>query len=140
MRLKQLRPQPYAVERADTLPALGRFLDATPDAEIVWLSDGIDLGGGSDFVAALGRLVGKRQITVIKGGLAPAHALSSPDNSAGALTVKVLRSAGGTADSSVAGPTRSRKLPSTNPYSFTAWPTVPDVSAASSSSQRKPHG
>ena len=99
VRLKQLRPQPYAVERADTLPALGRFLDATPDAEIIWLSDGIDLGGGSDFVAALGRLVGKRQITVIKGGLAPAHALSSPDNSAGALTVKALRSAGGTTES-----------------------------------------
>ena len=36
--------------------ALGRFLDATPDAEIVWLSDGVDLGGGTEFVAALGRL------------------------------------------------------------------------------------
>ncbi|HEY6257956.1 MAG TPA: DUF4159 domain-containing protein [Xanthobacteraceae bacterium] len=99
VRLKQFRPQPYAVERADALPALGRFLDAKPDVEIVWLCDGVDLGGGSDFVAALGRLVGKRQVTVIKGGLAPAHALSSADNTAGALTVKVLRSASGTAES-----------------------------------------
>ena len=32
--------------------------------------------------------------------------------------------------------TRSRNVPSTNPYSLTAWPTVPEVSAASSSSQR----
>jgi len=98
VRLTQIRPQPYAVERADTLPALGRFLDATPDAEIVWLSDGVDLGGGSEFVAALGRLIGTRQLTVIKGGLPPAHALSAADNTAGALTVKVLRSATGTAE------------------------------------------
>ncbi len=98
VRLKQIRPQPYAVERADALPALGRFLDATPDVEIVWLSDGVDLGGGTEFVAALGRLIGTRQLTVIKGGLAPAHALSSTDNTAGALTVKVLRSATGTVE------------------------------------------
>jgi hypothetical protein len=98
VRLKQIRPQPYAVERSDGLPALGRFLDATPDAEIVWLCDGVDLGGGAEFVAALGRLIGSRQMTVIKGGLAPAHALSSADNTAGALTVKVLRSATGTAE------------------------------------------
>jgi hypothetical protein len=98
VRLKQIRPQPYAVERSDALPALGRFLDATPAAEIVWLSDGVDLGGGTEFVAALGRLIGTRQLTVIKGGLAPAHALSSADNTAGALTVKVLRSATGTAE------------------------------------------
>jgi hypothetical protein len=98
VRLKQIKPQPYAVERADALPALGRFLDATPNAEIVWLSDGVDLGGGKDFVAALGRLIAGRQVTVISGGLAPAHALSSADNTAGALTVKVLRSAAGTAE------------------------------------------
>src|SRR5580700_1423465 len=99
VRLKQIRPQPYAVERADALPALGRFLDATPAAEIVWLSDGVDLGGGTEFVAALGRLIGTRQLTVVKDGLPPAHALSSADNTAGALTVKVLRSATGTAES-----------------------------------------
>jgi hypothetical protein len=98
VRLTQIRPQPYAVERSDALPALGRFLDATPNAEIVWLSDGVDLGGGSEFVAALGRLIGTRQLTVINGGLPPAHALSSADNTAGALTVKVLRSATGTAE------------------------------------------
>jgi hypothetical protein len=98
VRLKDFKPQPYAVPRADALPALGRFLDATPDVEIIWLSDGIDLGGGSEFVAALGRLIGNRSITVVSGGIAPAHALTCADNSAGALTVKVLRSAGGSAE------------------------------------------
>ena len=98
VRLKQFRPQPYAVERADALPMLGRFLDTAPDAQIVWLCDGVDLGGGSAFVAALGRLIGQRQIFLIKGGLPPAHALSSAENSAGALSVKVLRSASGSAE------------------------------------------
>ncbi len=54
VRLKQIKPKPHAVERADALPALGRFLAVTPDVELVWLTDGVDLGGGSDFVAALG--------------------------------------------------------------------------------------
>ena len=75
MRLKQIKPKPHAVERADALPALGRFLAATPDVEMVWLSDGVDLGGGGDFVAALARLVGQRPVTVVEGGIAGAHAL-----------------------------------------------------------------
>jgi hypothetical protein len=99
VRLKQFRPQPNAIERADALPALGRFLDATPNVEIIWLCDGVDLGGGSDFVAAFGKLIGNRPLTVINGGLAPAHALAAADNTAGALTVKVLRTAGGSTES-----------------------------------------
>jgi hypothetical protein len=94
VRVKQLKPKPHAVERADALPMLGRFLAATPDLELVWLTDGVDLGGGGDFVAALGRLVEQRPITVIEGGIAGARALSSADNAAGALTVKVLRASG----------------------------------------------
>jgi hypothetical protein len=92
VRLKQIKPKPHAVVRADALPALGQFLSATPDVELIWLADGVDLGGGSDFVAALGRLVGQRPITVIEGGIAGARALAGTDNTAGALTVKVLRS------------------------------------------------
>src|SRR6478672_7617623 len=91
VRIKQIKPKPHAVERADALPALGRFLAATPEVELVWLSDGVDLGGGSDFVAALGRLIEQRPITVVEGGIPTAHALTGPDNAAGALTVKVLR-------------------------------------------------
>jgi hypothetical protein len=121
VRLKQMRPQPYAVERADALPALGRFLDAKPDVEIVWLSDGVDLGGGSEFVAALGRLVGTRPMTVINGGLPPAHALSSADNTAGALTVKVLRSATGAAETGTVRGLDLKGLPLGDaPFSFRA--------------------
>ena len=92
MRLKQIKPKPHAVERADALPTLGRFLAATPDVELVWLSDGVDLGGGDDFVAALGTTPrAARPITVVDGGIAGARALAGADNAAGALTVKVLR-------------------------------------------------
>jgi hypothetical protein len=98
VRLKQIKPKPYAVERADALPALGRFLAATPDVELVWHSDGVDLGGGNDFVAALGRLIEQRPITVVEGGIPAAHALTGPDNAAGALTVKVLRASNGAAE------------------------------------------
>jgi hypothetical protein len=101
VRLKQIKPKPYAVERADMLVPLGRFLGASPDVELVWLSDAVDVGGGSEFVAALGRLVGQRPITVIDGGVPPAHALAAAENTAGALTVKVLRSANGPAEAGI---------------------------------------
>jgi hypothetical protein len=99
VRIKQIKPKPHAVERADTLPTLGRFLGAIPDVELVWLTDGVDLGGGSEFVAALGRLIGQRPVTVVEGGVAAARALSSADNAAGALSVKVLRANSGGAES-----------------------------------------
>lgn len=99
VRIKQLKPKPHAVERADALPTVGRFLGATPDVELVWLTDGVDLGGGSDFVAALARLVEQRPITVVEGGITGARALASADNAAGALTVKVLRASAGAAES-----------------------------------------
>jgi hypothetical protein len=50
VRLKQLKPVPHAVERTDALPTISRLLAATPDMEVIWLSDGTDLGRGSEFV------------------------------------------------------------------------------------------
>ena len=91
VRLKQIKPKPYAVERSDALPALGRFLAATPEVELVWLTDGVDLGGGSDFVSALAQLVEQRPITVIEGGLATAHALSGAENAAVPLIDRYTR-------------------------------------------------
>src|SRR5712672_22150 len=48
--LRQFAPKPYSVERVETLPAIERFLKATGDAEIAWLSDGIDTGRGTEFL------------------------------------------------------------------------------------------
>jgi hypothetical protein len=91
VRLKQLKPKPYAVERSDALPLISRLLAANPGLEVVWLSDGIDLGRGSEFVSGLARLTEGRSMSILTGGLPTAHALSAADNAAGALSVKVLR-------------------------------------------------
>ena len=101
VRLKQFKPKPHAVERADALPAIGRFLQSAPDVEIIWLTDSVDLGGGKEFVEALGRLVEKRPVTVVATGIPPAKALAAADNAAGGLSVKVLRSAAGNSEAGV---------------------------------------
>ena len=95
VRLRQLRPKPYTVERAEALPALGRFLNATAAVELIWLTDGVDIGHASDhandFVEGLARIAGGHPVTVVMGGLRGAHALAAADNAAGMLSVKVLR-------------------------------------------------
>jgi len=53
--LRQLAPKPYSIERVETLATLERFLKTTGDAEIAWLSDGVDTGRGTEFTEALGR-------------------------------------------------------------------------------------
>ncbi len=98
VQLRQLQPKPHNVERSDALQALTRFLSATPDAELIWLSDGVDAGRSSEFVAALSGLLGNRAISVVDGGIAPAQALTAANNAAGSLTVKVLRSAAAGSD------------------------------------------
>jgi hypothetical protein len=91
VRLRPLKPKPYAVDRAEAIPALGRFLRATPEADIIWLTDGVDLGNAKTFVDALAGLREKRSITVVDGGVKRPRALAAADNAAGALTVEVLR-------------------------------------------------
>ena len=101
VRLHQIKPKPHAVERSDSLAAIERFLAATPNLEVFWLSDGVDLGRGAEFVSDLARLTDNRQVTVIDGGITPARALTAADNAAGALTVKVLRAGTGGGDTGI---------------------------------------
>jgi hypothetical protein len=98
VQIKQLKPKPYTVDRTEALPLIERFLKSAPDVEIVWLSDGVDLGKGGEFIAGLKRIAGSHPLTVVAGGLPVPHALAAADNAAGALTVKVLRAQTGGAD------------------------------------------
>jgi hypothetical protein len=98
VRLHKLKPKPHTVERAEALPTIKRFLAATPDAELIWLSDGVDLGHGADFINGLAGTLDKNPITVVEGGITPAHALAAADNAAAALGVKVLRATIGSAE------------------------------------------
>src|SRR5271167_3066337 len=92
--LRQLSPKPYSIERAETLPAIERFLKATGDCEIAWLSDGVDSGRGAEFLQGLSKVVGDRALTVFAGGTPPALALAAAENAAAKMTVKVLRADG----------------------------------------------
>jgi Domain of unknown function (DUF4159)/Aerotolerance regulator N-terminal len=107
VRLQQMKPVPYTLTREAALPAIARFLAATQDVDLVWLSDGIDLGDGAKFVKDLAQTLGRRPITVVAGGIAGPRALTAADNAAGALTVKVLRAG---ADAPAAGAVRALDL------------------------------
>jgi hypothetical protein len=98
VQIKQIKPKPYGVDRTDALPAIERFLATAPNFEVIWLSDGVDLGKGAAFVEGLKRAVGSHPLTIVEGGLPTSHALTAADNAAGALTVKVLRAQTGPGD------------------------------------------
>ena len=95
--LRQLAPKPYSVERVETLPTIERFLKATGDCEIAWLTDGTDTGRGTEFLEGLGKTIGDRTLTIFEGGTPAPLALAAAENAAAKMTVKVLRSTGGIA-------------------------------------------
>ena len=66
--LRQLSPKPWSIDRVETLTALDRFLKATGDADIAWLSDGVDTGRGAEFVEGLAKTIGNRALTIFEGG------------------------------------------------------------------------
>src|SRR6202046_4707517 len=85
VRLNQMKPKPYTVDRSEALPAIAQFLAAVHDVDLVWLSDGTDLGRGADFIKALAQTLDNRPINIIDGGIARAHALGAGDHVAGGL-------------------------------------------------------
>ncbi|MGH6716915.1 MAG: BatA domain-containing protein, partial [Bradyrhizobium sp.] len=89
--LRRLAPKPYGIDRAAALPAIDHFLKTTGDAEVAWLSDGVDAGHGAAFVQGLKRIVGNRALTVYEGGTPSPLALADAENAAAKMTVKVLR-------------------------------------------------
>ena len=119
VQFQQIKPKPYGVNRADALPLIERFLAAAPDVEVVWLSDGVDLGNGGAFVDGLKRIIGNHPLTIVEGGVAIPHALAAADNAAGALTVKVLRAQTGLSDTGLVNAIDLKGLPlGEAPFSF----------------------
>ncbi|HEY2756271.1 MAG TPA: DUF4159 domain-containing protein [Pseudolabrys sp.] len=111
VQIRQLKPKPQTVDRADALSVIERFLKATPNVEVVWLSDGVDAGKGSDFVAGLKNIIGNHPLTIVEGGVPVAHALAGADNAAGSLTVKVLRAQTGIAENGIVNAVDLKGLP-----------------------------
>lgn len=87
-KLRALALQPHAPDRAAQLPRIEAFLRATPDAEIVWLSDSLSLTDDSAFLARLKQEAGRLSIHAVPARLL---SLAAAENLSGALAVKVLR-------------------------------------------------
>ena len=90
-RLRAVRPQPHLGDRAAHLDSIERFLKATPQAEIVWISDGVAGIDGTSFVEGLARMAEAGPVTVVKTERAPALALAGIENAAAHLTARVVR-------------------------------------------------
>ena len=88
-RLRALAPVPYAPDRAATLPAIERFLAREPKTDVLWIADGVELGGASAFSTRLASIA--RSVEVVTDGRG-ALALAGADNEAGALTARLTRS------------------------------------------------
>jgi hypothetical protein len=98
VRLHQIKPAPHTVDRVEALPAIAHFLADAHDVDLVWFSDGVDLGRGGDFVKGLAQTLDTRVMTIVTGGIPAPRALAAADNAAGALSVKVLRAFAGAAE------------------------------------------
>ena len=88
--LRLLAPSAHTPDRAELLVPLRRLLQLHADASVIWLTDGVDLGDGADFLQKLDELARDR-LTIVHGGMPGGHALADADNAAGGLTVTVLR-------------------------------------------------
>jgi hypothetical protein len=90
-RLRSIKPQPHLPNRQPHLDPIRRFLEATPDADIVWISDGVAGVDGQGFVDGLAQMSNGRRITVLKAERATALALAGVENAVGQLNVRVVR-------------------------------------------------
>ncbi len=88
-RLRSLSPVPYAPDRAAALPAIEGFLARDPKTEILWIADGVELGGARAFSARLGSIARSVEVVTDSRG---ALALAGVDNEAGSLTARITRS------------------------------------------------
>ena len=88
-RLRSLAPVPYAPDRTAALPAIERFLAREPKTEILWIADGVELGGASAFSARLASIAHSVEVVTDTRSVV---ALAGADNEAGALIARLTRS------------------------------------------------
>jgi hypothetical protein len=105
-RLRALVQQPHAPDRGAHLQRLDAFWRAQPQAETVWIADGLGLGADADFLARMRQEAGASRLS-IHAAQPRQLALAAPENLAGALAVKVLRPA---AQAPAAGQVRALDL------------------------------
>jgi hypothetical protein len=120
-RLRALKPQPHLPDRQLHASAIERFLAATPEVEIAWISDGVAGVDGQAFIEGLARMAEGRAITVFKTDRAPALALTGADTVGGHLNLRVVRPEPNGRDSGTLRALDLKNLPLADaPYAFPA--------------------
>lgn len=89
-RLRAFALQPHAPDRGAHLPRIEAFLRTAPEAEIVWVADGLSVSDDGAFLVRLRQEAGNGRLSIHAGPI-DQLALTAPENLAGALAVKVLR-------------------------------------------------
>lgn len=110
-RLRSIKPQPHLPDRQSHLDTIRRYLEATPDADIVWISDGVAGVDGQGFVDGLAQMSNGRRITVLKTERATALALAGVENAVGQLKVQVVRAEANGRDSGTVRALDLKNLP-----------------------------
>ncbi len=110
-RIRTYRPQPHLPDRSVHLDSIGRFLAEAPDAEIVWISDGVSGVDAQAFIEGLTRMTAERRTTVIKSDRAPALALAGTENLGGEFNVRIVRAEPNGRDSGVVRALDLKNLP-----------------------------
>ena len=59
-RLRTLKPAPFSPDRMQVLPAVQAFLSKNPQADIVWIADGLARGQADAFAQGLAKARGRR--------------------------------------------------------------------------------
>jgi len=93
-KLRALEPVAFAPARAATLPAITRFLQANPRAEILWIADGIERGGAGAFARALASAATDHRVSIVADRETPL-AIAGVENLAGAMAAHLTRAGPG---------------------------------------------
>lgn len=110
-RLRSFKPLPHLPNRQAHLESIAGFLKDTPDAEIVWISDGVTGVDGQGFIDGLARMAEGHRITVLKAERAPTIALAGLETAGGQPRIRVVRAEPNGRDSGIIRALDLKNLP-----------------------------
>jgi hypothetical protein len=92
-RLQAMAPAPFLPERGALAPAIQRFLAGRPDAQVVWISDGVERAGDTQAAALTAALAG-HEVTIVRSPTPSPLAIAGTVHNAKGLAVTVVRASG----------------------------------------------
>lgn len=90
-RLRAMTSRPHFPEAETLRSPIAGFLAAHPDAEILWIADGVSIAGESDLAMLLAEEAQGHDVTVMRDTPARGLALANPQNTAQGLSISILR-------------------------------------------------